>query len=508
MKKVLWLVIAAILVLAPVVATAAEPITNPDLEAACGIDVILVLDESGSIGTSGATQDVKNAYNAFIGALSGTGSDVAVIEFSSSATRVIEYTTVTADTITSTFGPYINTNYNPNGWTNWDDALSEVQRLNQDVKVAPLVVFITDGDPTAYNNQHSTTDPDNETQTVTTGASSTGVALTRAIDHANNVKTQGSKIMVIGVGAGLSSTASQNRLKAISGPDTYSGSPDVLNIATDDVILVTDFTNLATQLRQLVLELCENSLTVTKYVNNNNLPGWIEAPGWVITTYVQMDEIGQENNFEWVTPPACQVGTGCSATQPKTTAADGTALWQWEPGSVASPQPWSSQVTISETLQPKYWFDHGSCTIHALNGSTTSVPLVWGQTWGLTLASGEYATCEIYNARPTGVTMAGFNATATFPRLINVTWETLLETDMTGFNVYRSLSVDGEKTWIGYEEAKALGQPVGALYELPDSTVQSGVTYYYWLEIEGDPQDVPPASATGLYGVYIPCLVK
>ena len=93
---------------------------------------MLVLDESGSIGTSGATGAVRNATKAFLGALSGTGSRVSIIDFSTSAARPISYTTVTADSISQTFNPYIdNTNpggpgYNPSGWTNWEAAFDEV----------------------------------------------------------------------------------------------------------------------------------------------------------------------------------------------------------------------------------------------------------------------------------------------------------------------------------------------------------------------------------------------
>ena len=61
------------------------PIDNPDLQRACGLTVMVILDESGSIDTSDATEDVRNAYRAFISSLNNTGSSVATIEFSSQA---------------------------------------------------------------------------------------------------------------------------------------------------------------------------------------------------------------------------------------------------------------------------------------------------------------------------------------------------------------------------------------------------------------------------------------
>ena len=63
------------------------PDNNPDLEAACGLDVILVLDESGSIANSGATGDVRDAARSFLGALRDTGSNVAIVEFATTAAR-------------------------------------------------------------------------------------------------------------------------------------------------------------------------------------------------------------------------------------------------------------------------------------------------------------------------------------------------------------------------------------------------------------------------------------
>ena len=87
------------------------PGTNPNLAERCGINLMLVLDESGSIASSGATGAVRTATKAFLGALSGTGSQVSIIDFSTTAGRPIPYTVVTPESISETFNPYIdNTN--------------------------------------------------------------------------------------------------------------------------------------------------------------------------------------------------------------------------------------------------------------------------------------------------------------------------------------------------------------------------------------------------------------
>ena len=100
---------------------------------------------------------MRSATKAFLAALSGTGSKVSIIDFSTSAARPIGYTTVTAESISQTFNPYIdNTNpggpgYNPSGWTNWEAAFEKVGKANGQGTKADLVVFMTDGDPTARN---------------------------------------------------------------------------------------------------------------------------------------------------------------------------------------------------------------------------------------------------------------------------------------------------------------------------------------------------------------------
>src|SRR5262249_38583311 len=71
------------------------PAPNPALAPRCGIDVMLVLDRSGSIATSGATEKVRDATRAFLTGLSGTGSRVAITDFSTTATQQIPYTTPT-----------------------------------------------------------------------------------------------------------------------------------------------------------------------------------------------------------------------------------------------------------------------------------------------------------------------------------------------------------------------------------------------------------------------------
>ena len=91
-----------------------------------------------------------------------------------------------------------------------------------------------------------------------------------------------------------------------------------------------------------------------------------------------------------------------------------------------------------------------------------------------------------------------------------VSWQTNLEFNSLGFNLYRSSALDGE--WIKLNAApipnRALGQPGGASYLYLDSGLAPGQVYYYWLEAlntEGI-QRFGPALVTGENGAFLPLL--
>ena len=71
------------------------PAANPNLPPKCGINVMLVLDESGSIGSSNAGEQSAVRSRAFLNALSDTGSKVSIVDFSTRAAQPVPYTPVT-----------------------------------------------------------------------------------------------------------------------------------------------------------------------------------------------------------------------------------------------------------------------------------------------------------------------------------------------------------------------------------------------------------------------------
>lgn len=123
-----------------------------------------------------------------------------------------------------------------------------------------------------------------------------------------------------------------------------------------------------------------------------------------------------------------------------------------------------------------------------------------------TQASGFLPVLDPLN--PTAVTVSGFDASPV-NRDILVQWQTLTETDLLGFNIYRSSQPAGvqEKLNNTFIPAKELGNPLGASYEFPDTTALAGQTYYYWLEMvytTGNQMLDTHAQATANHIAYIP----
>ncbi|MBN2547606.1 MAG: glycoside hydrolase family 13 protein [Anaerolineales bacterium] len=84
---------------------------------------------------------------------------------------------------------------------------------------------------------------------------------------------------------------------------------------------------------------------------------------------------------------------------------------------------------------------------------------------------------------PTAVMISGF-AILPLSDGAMIQWQTMLELDLIGFNLYRSTSLDGPRQRLNVEviECQQLGEPFGAAYAFLDEGIQPGVHYYYWLE--------------------------
>jgi len=96
-------------------------------------------------------------------------------------------------------------------------------------------------------------------------------------------------------------------------------------------------------------------------------------------------------------------------------------------------------------------------------------------------AVGEVEDYQIQILIPSAVLLADFAAVSQ-PDHILVTWQTLSEFNNAGFNLYRALDVDGERTLLGWVPSSTPGSTAGAAYSLQDFDVVAGQIYWYWLE--------------------------
>ena len=352
------------------------PAPNPNLSPVCGIDVMLVLDKSGSIASSGATETVRDAARAFLTALSGTGSAVSIVDFSTSAAQPVPYTTVTDSAIANVFDPYLRNGYKPSGWTNWEAAFQKVRQANAvpGGTLADLVIFITDGDPTAYNRA---------TGSPVTGLTPGDVtALSRAAAEADLVKAQGSHVLALGVGDAVTSPTSARRLTAISGFNEFPG--DTTDIGEADYALIDDFGDLPAALRAFAVALCQNSVSVTKLVDEGD-GVYRPDPGWSFTAQVSTSS----GSYSWVTPPP--PGTG---SRTAVTGKDGVATFQWAPTDARA----LSRVTLAEDVRPGYQLVDWTCEKNAPGRTRLRVVRGGATPTGTgVLGPREYARCTVRN---------------------------------------------------------------------------------------------------------------
>jgi len=206
---------------------------NPILDESCGIDIMLVLDSSGSMSSSDIA-DVKNAANSMVDALlPGTETRMGVVEFDwdvvSPTLGLNSDPTVIKDRIND---------ISRGGNTNWADAIAEADSIlgtgADSAKNDTLIVIITDGQPNEPGSN----------------------PLEQAIIAANTAKSHGTRIVAIGVHSdGNNGGYNLANLKAISGPNNATVPPDTITTETD--VIDGDITELGNILYDLTTALCQ-----------------------------------------------------------------------------------------------------------------------------------------------------------------------------------------------------------------------------------------------------------
>lgn len=169
---------------------------NPDLTSQCGLDFALILDSSGSIGSTGIA-NLKSASNAFVESLADTGSNVSVTSFAT-ASPGVGGTNLAPTALTTVNLPTIKGSYkdlSSNGMTNWQDGFLKSQASFPGFAPADapdLAVLITDGNPNTINNP--TPPPEQQTS-----YDASPEAVNPAIAVANQMKAKGVHMFGIAV---------------------------------------------------------------------------------------------------------------------------------------------------------------------------------------------------------------------------------------------------------------------------------------------------------------------
>ena len=137
-----------------------------------------------------------------------------------------------------------------------------------------------------------------------------------------------------------------------------------------------------------------------------------------------------------------------------------------------------------------------------------------GTTINVSISNGDVVVCKFTNTiDPTSVVLSDFYVSFKSPNTVMLNWETATESDLIGFDLYRSTDPLGTPQKINdymIESPNPPGTNFGNFYQHPDTDVKSGTTYYYWLEmilISGS-ETSGPQSITVPYQIYLPFAQK
>ena len=238
---------------------------NPDLTGHCGLNVAIIVDLSSSV--AGYVSQIKGAIGDFVDGLRGTPSQAALFTFGTSSPAIglgpnsslmSVATTADANRFKQLYAGWTDppqTNY-----TNWDAGLEAASAVNRDEATSErfdLAVVLTDGNPTVYGaNRTNANIPANSGYTRFR-------EMEAAVDSADRLKSEGTRILAMGVGGGLDAGAAAN-LRSISGQTAFNAGQN--NILNADYFQEASYAAAGDALHDLVLASCAPSISVVKRI--------------------------------------------------------------------------------------------------------------------------------------------------------------------------------------------------------------------------------------------------
>lgn len=402
--------------LKPVTAQAAA--VNPTLSNSCGIDMVMVMDTSTSIGGTGMTGEIgqmKTAFDGFVDAmLPSTPASIAVVSFSDAASLKFPFSsdaTLLKNGINAIDG---------SGYTNWESALMMARTQFTNDGKPHLIIFTSDGDPTASSAGAVNINQPN-------------VHLAPAIAQADLAKASGIRIVTLGVGTDINVA----NMQAISSPDAS--------------FTTTNFVTLANDLQGLASNLCGGRITTTKI---------IDIDGNLATT---ADQSGAAN---WKFNVAGSIET--TDLQGKTGAVDVTGT--------------AGPLSIVETSQSGYVPLYASCVNTNHSNAPIGKNDVQGSMTNINLTDKDIVSCTFYNKPglpPTGTLSATPCTIASGASKCDTTlkWNTINPINTSAVTTPTDITVaTGNAETVGKTYPVTFGSRTFYLYNNSDNLAQAQAT--------------------------------
>lgn len=332
---------------------------NASFPADCGLSIAIIFDTSTSINST-EMSSMKSAALNFVGnaGLGGTPSQVALYRFSTTASKMLNLTSIAANQTA------VNASINSlpasgDGYTNWDDAMRKVAFNGSETY--DVVLFLTDGDPTVNGTAGSNEETDIGFRNIEEG-----------IFSANAVKNMtgpaGARTKIVAVGIGLASGSDLN-LRAVSGP-----------VANEDYY-TTNFAGLSTKLHEIALANCGGSVSVVKKTvdaNGNVIENL--AGGWTFTG---------STSGAWIKRDGQSNVASLALTTPSTGISQGAVNFPIDLTGVTS-----RTLTITETVNNGYTPDSVTCTGATPTGTAAS--------FSIPVTQNSIISCTVVNKQAVG----------------------------------------------------------------------------------------------------------